>query len=87
MSSYVLIGPQGIGKSRHAAALCKALGCSMFTDNWDGKTDHKIALLYITSDQTDPINVPAGAKVIEVESEKDILNLIETSGESSSLAH
>ncbi len=73
----VLAGPQGIGKTRKAGQLCEALGCSMIADNWDGKTDHGISVLYITNAPT--FIHPAGARVIRVSNEAEIDALIATS--------
>lgn len=58
----VISAPQGAGKTRKAGALASALGCIMICDNWDGKTDHGISVLYLTNRKT--FVAPAGATVI-----------------------
>lgn len=36
MKPVIIVAPQGAGKSRHGAALLKALGCARLVDGWDG---------------------------------------------------
>lgn len=36
MKPVIIVAPQGAGKTRHADALMKALGCSRLVDSWDG---------------------------------------------------
>lgn len=38
MQSVVITAPQGAGKSKHAAVLMGAFGCSRLVDAWDGLT-------------------------------------------------
>jgi len=50
MTSYVLCGPQGIGKTKRAAELAAALGCTTVLDDWDGAGRLPDRVLAVTCD-------------------------------------
>lgn len=47
--SWIVYGPQGCGKSRHASAIAKALGVTLIVDGWDGgqATFHPVNALHL----------------------------------------
>lgn len=76
---YMLIGPQGIGKTRHSARLAKVLGVSrVLDDGEDWPDDLTAAFVDNTLFISNAIHVPVGAGTIvfQVFAESDILNLI-----------
>lgn len=61
--SWVLYGPQGCGKTLHAEALAKALGCCAYVDGWDMSPDSfdlSKGWLYLAQDR--PAWVPVNAR-------------------------
>lgn len=50
MTSYVLCGPQGIGKTRRADQLAAALGCTTVLDDWNGDRVLPDGVLAVTND-------------------------------------
>lgn len=46
---FVLSGPQGSGKSRHAAEIARLLGATSIVDEWDGVSPVPAGALALTS--------------------------------------
>jgi hypothetical protein len=61
---YILSGPQGIGKTRHAAELASLLHCGNIVDEWDGREKLPQGTLAITNGE--PVTLP-GAVSLQVE--------------------
>ena len=49
MNTVIVTGPQGCGKTRHAAQLAKALGCEGFVDDWWPGQPLQPGFLHLTS--------------------------------------
>ena len=78
---YMLIGPQGIGKSRHSAKIAAALGVTqVLDDGYDWPNDLEAAFVANTLFISNEIrfSVEPGTVVFQVETEKDILDVIKT---------
>ena len=76
---YMLIGPQGIGKTRHSAKIAAALGVTRVIDDghyWPvGLESAFVADTLLISNEI-PFPVEPGTVVFHVETEKDILDVI-----------
>lgn len=62
---YILCGPPGIGKTRHAETLAELLGCRNIVDDWNGRDDLPAGTLAITHGEF--FGLPAGAVAFRVE--------------------
>lgn len=61
--SWIVYGPQGCGKTRHADLLAEFLGCRAYVDEWDmtqGSFSVSNGWLYLAAER--PAWVPAGAR-------------------------
>lgn len=73
--TYVLCGPQAIGKTRNSADFAALLGCDRIVDDWDGVEDLLGGTLAITNAE---YTMPAGAVAFHVEDEKGLTSLLAT---------
>ncbi len=76
---YMLIGPQGIGKSRHAAKIAASLGVTrVLDDGYDWPDDLEAAFVANTLFISNAIEFPIepGTVLFQVSNESDILALI-----------
>lgn len=64
MPTVILHGAQGAGKSRIAAAVARALGCTSMVDEWDGKQAVAQGTLVVTNLLPDDFRVPAGVTTL-----------------------
>lgn len=72
--TYILVGPQGIGKSTHAARLAKLLGCRAIQDEWNGQDLIHPGTLAITNAIGHA--APAGATCLQAKDAGDLARLI-----------
>lgn len=62
MSTVILTGPQGCGKTRHAPALMQHLGCAKVVDEWWPGQRLVPGALHLTCEPVP--QVPAGARLV-----------------------
>lgn len=72
--TYILAGPQGIGKTTHAAKLALLLGCTTITDEWNGRDSLQPETLAITNADDD--TPPSGATLLRVKDADELAKLI-----------
>lgn len=48
MSTIIIHGPQGCGKTRHAQAMAALFRCSQIVEDWDGRTPVPAGALVLT---------------------------------------
>lgn len=63
--SLIIVGPQGSGKTKNAAAFLRAFGCSQVVDEWDGMSPLKGGDLALTNVEQFPI--PRGFQVVQLQ--------------------
>jgi len=76
---YMLIGPQGIGKTRYARRIADAIGVSCIIDcGHDHPDNRELAVMDNTLfvSNAAPQTVELGTVLFQVETEKDILDVI-----------
>lgn len=76
---YMLIGPQGIGKTRYARQIADAIGVSCIIDcDHDHSDNRELDItdnsLFVSN--VAPQNVELGTVLFKVKTEKDILDVI-----------
>jgi hypothetical protein len=64
MSTIIVYGPQGCGKTLVAPALRRCFGCRSIVDDWDGEGPLPPESLVLTNLPVDAIGFPADAIVI-----------------------
>ena len=55
MSTVLIHGPQGCGKSIHAARLAEHFGCGQVVDDWDGVSQVPSGVLLLTNIDSLPL--------------------------------
>ena len=71
--TFILCGPQAVGKTRHAEALAVALSCQFIQDDWNGIDPLRPATLAITNAE---YTMPEGGVAFHIEDEAGLEALI-----------
>lgn len=80
--TFILCGPQAIGKTRHAETLAAALSCAFIHDEWNGVDALRAGTLAITNAE---YTMPEGGVAFHVEDEAGIdvlVSLLQQAGPS-----
>lgn len=64
MTTIILHGGQGAGKSRIAASLAHRLGCTCVIEEWDGMQPIPLDALAMTNLRPGSFRVPSGASTL-----------------------
>lgn len=73
--TYIIHGPQGIGKTKYAEALFSMLRCVFLVDDWNGKDELRPGSLAITNGK---YVMPEAAVAFHVEDAAGLNSLIQT---------
>lgn len=67
-TSVIIYGPQGSGKSRHAAALAKHFGLQFVEEEWtQGQPLNPTNVLYLTNDRMAAHTMSFGVRVMPLD--------------------
>lgn len=73
-TTFILCGPQAVGKTLHAAQIAAGLGCSQIIDDWNGTTPIPPGVLAITNGD---FVIPPGGIALHIEDSAGMERLIE----------
>lgn len=71
--TFILCGPQAVGKTRRAESIASALKCQFIQDDWNGRDPLRAGTLAITNAE---YTMPEGGVAFHIEDEAGLKNLL-----------